>query len=337
MKIRTIAILAATTVGLSGGLIACLQTENNAPETGDDREVETSTNGVFTKGEEIFTSEGHKDANGKLAKLSGAPYIGLIPKDMGAPCPYAAWFYLDDEDGSANNDQFFYGASDYSHKNYAVGGLAHTSSPWRAGGNSRISYCQEQVATLPRTKLDYAVISGSTTCPANGIRFGRRWDNEDGSNHNASGGEVDPNVISSGSNGYAWVYFCFVPKDDAATDLLPSSLSANYMFFTKNTPYYASFRTDDEDNNNNNQYTSSDGAYTTRMQALVSSGSNTWLQVGWVGSNPTQTDNGSSAGCGTQPVKPTCSDTPENSPNAGCTALWLDYNIKNAQYIGCTL
>jgi hypothetical protein len=262
------------------------------------------------------------------------PYVGMVPKDLAKPCPYAAYLHFDDEDDH-NNNQLWLQTTSYNGQNVSVGGFLRMSSPWKGGANTTISYCQEAISALPRTKIDYAVISGSSTCPANSYRFTRRLDNEDDGNHNSEGGEVDPNVASRSSDGYSFVNFCFVPADPSATDFLPSLWNDNYIFFTTSSaPLHGYLYTDDEDSSNNDQYSSSNATYTTRMQAIISAGSNTYFRFGWTGStNPIVVKSASGSGCGTAPTPPSCSDL--SVPT--CNSQWTAYDIKAAQWDACTL
>jgi hypothetical protein len=291
MKIKHIAALGAISI-----LAACNQAVDSENQAGtpdehiSESKKETSTNGIITKGLTEFEMNA-----APLAKSTSTPWIGLIP--AGDPvtqaCPdgYSS-LRFDDEDNS-NRNNFWVNGQDYSGRNYSLGGLAHSSSPSRAGGNSTIKYCNKQVSSLPVLNHDYAVISASNVCPANSIRFFKRWDNEDGSNHNASTGDITPGW-SSVSGSASGMYFCFVPSGSGSSW---NSMFNNYFLFTRATlSNYASFYGDDEDDGNNNGYSSDNSNYTTRMQQLISGGSNTTLRIATSGP-AVSLDGGTNSGC----------------------------------------
>ena len=202
---------------------------------------------------------------------------------------------MDDED-SGNNNQFFWKGGNYSGRNFSVGGLAHISSPRRAGGNTRITYCAKYTPSLPILSSDYAVILASNTCPANSFNFARRFDNEDASNHNSTTGDVSPNWASTGGNGASLINFCFVPGQ-AGRPSWDASLNGSLIFTRAALTNTGRFYTDDEDSRNNNQYGSTNSGYTARMQNLISHGSNTWMHFG-TASSASFTDLGTASDCG---------------------------------------
>lgn len=267
--------------------------------------IETSTGGLFTKGLEEKSSQPLPKSiqQGAAAKTaSGSAWVGFPSKDpnnANAPCAYRTLFRFDDEDGRDNNNQLVWNGVNWSHRNAWVGGLGHSSSPWIAGGNTEVHSCQEYVTSLPTLSFDYAVFKYSSSCPDNSVSFGRRLDNEDGNNSNKAYGYPSPSVVSSASNGYSWIYFCFVPGQAGYPSTPPSNWTDKYMLFSNGSPT-ASLKgylyDDDEDNANNNGYVSDNANLTTRMQALISGGSNTrWNFASW-GAYPDLQDKGGDTG-----------------------------------------
>jgi hypothetical protein len=245
--------------------------------------------GELESGDRPYDDEDTELGASEAALNTSTPYVGIIPAgDLAAPgvasCPDGTngtlvGIRMDDED-SGNNDQLTVGSQNYSGHNASVGGLIHSSSPRRAGGNSWIKYCPRYMPSLPALSHDYAVLSASNVCPQGSYRFSRRFDNEDSSNHNETVGDISPH--SSDTNGGAtWLHFCFVRAQSGAPSW--SSEFDNSLIFT-NGPVAnkGAFRTDDEDSDNHNSYSvpAPGAGYTSRMQALVSSGSNTTLQFG---------------------------------------------------------
>jgi len=238
--------------------------------------------GEAGEGSEL-AGQGEPNSESQSAALNtNSPYIGFIPAgDPALPgvaaCPAGTngtliGIRMDDED-SGNNDQLTVASQNYSGHNASAGGLIHSSSPRRAGGNTWIKYCPRYTASLPTLSSDYAVVSASNVCPANSYRFSRRFDNEDGSNHNATVGDITPN--SSDTNGGATnIFFCFVPGASGAPSW-DSLFDGSLIFSNGGLANKGVFRTDDEDDDNHNSYWSSATQYTARMQALVSAGSNT--------------------------------------------------------------
>ncbi|HLP40052.1 MAG TPA: hypothetical protein VK465_00975 [Fibrobacteria bacterium] len=289
MKIKNIALLGAVAL-----LAACNQTEStdSSSATADGPKNETSSNGALTKGATEFDR-----ADAPLAKVTSTPWIGLIPTGdpAKANCPDGmSSIRFDDEDKSNRND-FHVNGQDKSGRNFSFGGLAHSSSPRRAGGNSVITYCNKQVNALPTLSHDYAVISASDVCPANSYRFYKRWDNEDAGNHNAASGDITPGWTDR-SGSASGMYFCFVPAGSGSS--WNSLFDDHFLFSNAALGNRASFYQDDEDNNNNNQYSSTNATYTGRMQQLISGGSNTRLNVASA-SPAVSYDGGTGNGCGT--------------------------------------
>jgi hypothetical protein len=228
----------------------------------------------------------------ETALSTSVPYVGVIPTadPDTANCPTGpsgklVAIRMDDED-SSNNDQLTLGTQNYSHHNAAAGGLIHSSSPRVAGGNTWIKYCPTQISSLPVLSHDYAVISASNVCPANSYRFGRRFDNEDGSNHNAAVGDISPNSTST-AGGSTWIYFCFVPGV-AGRPVWDAVLSNQIVFTVGPVSNKGTFYTDDEDdasgfsgkNGNGYSVATNATAYTARMKILVSDGQNTRFSFG---------------------------------------------------------
>jgi hypothetical protein len=223
--------------------------------------------------------------------------VGLIPSTLPAytTCPGGlAMLRMDDED-SANNNQFTFNGQNKSGRNFSVGGLAHVSSPRRAGGNTQIHFCPAQTGALPVLSHDYAVLSLSSTCPSNSYRFTRRFDNEDTGNANKVSGPVGVTEIGI-SGGYAVLNFCFVPGK-AGAPAWNQFLNNSLVFTNANLGVSGRFYTDDEDgSDNNNQWSTVAPEYASRMQALVSTGANTWISYG-SGSTTATLDAGNLAGC----------------------------------------
>jgi hypothetical protein len=290
--------------GFAFALAGCFDTTGNPsgkPHEGAGAEergpkTETSTNGAFTKGPEIRVSERiEKQAPaGALGKSSAvSAWVGFVPKiSTTAPdCQYPTLFRWDDEDGGDNNNQLVWGSTNLNHYNAALGGFAHTWSQWIGGGNSEMRSCQEYVSSLPALSFDYAVLSFSDACPDGSYKFAKRMDNEDYNNHNYSLGWPYPSVVSSGSGGYSWIYFCFRPSAAGAPVTPPANWQSKYFLFTAanaNAPYATKgyYYNDDEDSNNNNQWTTTAPGFTPRMQAIIPAGNNTrWNFASW-GASP---------------------------------------------------
>lgn len=298
----------AFAAGMAAMLAGCFNSaEETRPESKQEEgpKVETSSGGVFTKGIETFKSEykaKNPPAGMSMEKAAaGSAWVGFVPKDpLASGCNYPTVFRFDDEDGADNNNQLTFGGTSYNHKNYAIGGFAHTWSQWVGGGNSELKSCQEYVSSLPALSFDYAVLSFSDNCPDGSYRFARRLDNEDYNNHNYSQGWPYPSVVSNGSNGYAWIYFCFRPKESFAPSTPPADWASKYMLFTPSNPaspgaISGSYYNDDEDSKNNDQWTNTypDNA---RVQAIIPAGSNTrWNFASW-GSLPRFDDRGNNVG-----------------------------------------
>jgi hypothetical protein len=293
MHLRIISMLGATAL-----LAACNQSPDTdqskanpvAPGGQEKAKVETSTNGVITKGLTEFELSPKA-----LVKNTSTPWIGLIPTSDPAliSCPDGqSAFRFDDEDDS-NRNHFFVNGSDVSYHNYSYGGLIHSSSPWRAGGNTWIRYCNKQVNSLPTLSHDYAVISASNSCPANSTRFFKRWDDEDSGNHDATEGDVTPGWSSS-NGGATGMYFCFVPAGSGPD--WSSTFDGSFVFTRKALANRAQSDQDDEDDANNNGYSSDNSSYTTRMQALISGGSNTTIYIA-TASPATAVDMGTRTDC----------------------------------------
>jgi len=237
------------------------------------------------------------------------PYIGFIPAgDPADPsvaaCPdgtngQLVGIRMDDED-SSNNDQLTVGSQNYSGHNASAGGLIHSSSPRRAGGNTWIKYCPRYTPSLPTLSADYAVLSASNVCPANSYRFSRRFDNEDGANHNATVGDISPNTTDT-NGGASNLFFCFVPGTSGAASW-NNIFDGSVIFTNGAVATKGAFRTDDEDDGNNNSYWSSATQYSSRMQALVSGGSNTTFQFG-TNSQLDVVDLGTTSDCGNPDYK----------------------------------
>jgi hypothetical protein len=269
--------------------------------------VETSTGGVLTKGETF-----QEVRNTALTKATNAPWVGMVPStDPNTTSCAEGWsaIRMDDEDEWNFNSVYIYdrvsGTSVNTNNNFSVGGLIHSSSPWRAGGNTWIKYCAKSVPTLPRLAFDYSLISASNVCPANSYRFTRRFDNEDDANHNTSTGDITPNITSSSSLGSTILNFCFVPKLDNGPSWDP--ILDNQLVFGKTTllPKYIQFHVDDEDDKNNNQWNAASGTpseFIPRMQEGISTGGNTDL-VATTANNLVTLDFGDKSDCG----KPTTS------------------------------
>lgn len=283
MTLRNIAKPALPTLLLALGLGACGGEMGDASAQGDDAPDVGTTSAALN---------------------TNLPYVGFIPAGDPADPSVAACpdgtsgklvgLRMDDED-SGNNNQLTVGAQNYSGRNASAGGLIHSSSPRRAGGNTWIRYCPRSTPSLPVLSHDYAVVSASNVCPANSYRFSRRFDNEDDANHNATLGDISPNT-SDTNGGATNIFFCFVPGVAGAATW--SSLFDGSVIFT-NGPVATKgmFRTDDEDDSNRNSYSSTASQFTTRMQALVSSGSNTVLRFG-TNSQLAVMDFGTTSDCG---------------------------------------
>lgn len=229
--------------------------------------------------------------------------IGLIPadspKDITAnECPGGLiYMYMDDEDRSNSNDLVLNGES-WKGYNFAVGGLAHPTSPRKGGGNTSIQYCPKKVAALPRLSYDYAVISASDTCPGNSYRFYKRWDNEDSGNNNHYVGDISPHSMGDNTK----MYFCFVPKQAGKPKW--DSLFDGSIIFTKEETLsnHGYIRQDDEDKRNSNKYGTDHAEYGARMQAIISHGKNTKMYFGT--QSTVTTDNlGKNRGCKYPDVK----------------------------------
>jgi hypothetical protein len=298
----------AFAVGMAALLAGCFNSaEEGKPELKDEdgAKLETSSGGAFTKGAEILKSDYKAKAPPAGMTMekaaAGSAWVGFVPKDpLASGCNYPTVFRFDDEDGRDNNNQLAFGGGNVNHKNYAIGGFAHTWSEWIGGGNSEVKSCQEYVSSLPALSFDYAVLSFSDNCPDGSYKFARRLDNEDYNNHNYSEGWPYPSVVSNGSNGYSWIYFCFRPSEAGAPTTPPANWASKYMLFTSPNPgspgaTLGSYYNDDEDNNNNDQWTSTFGIYS-RVQAIISAGSNTrWNFASW-GAYPRFDDRGSNVG-----------------------------------------
>ena len=125
------------------------------------------------------------------ALATNDPWIGVVPSGDPATAPCAqgwAGIRMDDEDSSNANTFNFYnnsfGSVHMSGHNFSAGGLIHSASPGRAGGNTWLRYCPTQVNKLYPLRYDYAVISASNVCPTGSYSFSSRFDNEDIKNHN---------------------------------------------------------------------------------------------------------------------------------------------------------
>jgi len=222
------------------------------------------------------------------ALATNEAWIGAVPSGdpLTTPCAQG-WvgIRMDDEDADNADSLTFYnqwgGSQNMSGHNFSAGGLIHSASPARAGGNTWVRYCPQKMATLWPLLYDYAVISASNVCPAGSYRFSRRFDNEDGKNHNTFEGDISPNT-SSGGLGATVLNFCFVPKDPyGGGGTWDSSLDGQIIFAFGDSGLdgglqtSGTFGTDDEDDSNNNQFSSSSSTYTSRMRAIISGGRDT--------------------------------------------------------------
>ena len=257
--------------------------ENLETSTKDDVKSETSTNGVITKG-------GLDISQTPLVrpKSIGLSYkVGLIADRWlfppGAACDDSVTIRMDDEDHSNRNDLVLYGVSTskgFGGYNASAGGMIHLNSPARAGGNTLIKYCRVSTGSLPVLSYDYAVIMADASCPSNSSQFTRRFDNEDGSNHNSYTGSISPNISSSSSGGYTILNFCFVPKGPAGSPNWNAQFNQYVIFTAEKLSNRGTFYTDDEDDNNNDQYNTYGSPYGDRMKAIISDGSNTTFRFG---------------------------------------------------------
>jgi len=225
-------------------------------------------------------------AEAPAALNTNDPWIGVVPAGSPITTPCAqGWvsIYMDDED-SNNNDSFTLysqaaGQQSFGGRNFSAGGLVHTASPRRAGGNTRIQYCPTRVTSLPTLRFDYALISASNQCPAGTFRFSRRFDNEDDSNHNSYQGDISPNVSVSSAS---LINFCFVPRGSGGRGTWDSGLDGQIIFSAGNegalngiVTNSGTFGTDDEDDSNHNAFSSTAADLTTRMRAIIAGGGNT--------------------------------------------------------------
>ena len=275
--------------------IACFTLLNTACGAGDDSAAPPSgaavDQGVETATDRITEPQAADElGETQQALATNESWIGMVPSGSPVTTPCAqGWVGLrmDDEDSGNANSFWFYndtaGFQDRAGRNFSAGGLMHSSSPRRAGGNTWIRYCPTQVSALPRLRFDYAVISASNACPSGSFRFSRRFDNEDSSNHNTSEGDISPNVSSASASGYTVINFCFVPRNEfGGGGTWDSWLDGQIIFSAGNEGQLngivansGTFGTDDEDDSNNNQFSSSASEYTTRMRAIIAGGRNT--------------------------------------------------------------
>jgi hypothetical protein len=300
MKSLVIKLAPLTGVTMAFIFYGCFSSDPVAtkdPGTDGGPKVETTTNDV---NKDIANLVNFDYQSKELFKVSTTPYIGMVPTVQPGmpgyytprPCTEAIWMRQDDEDGS-NRNNFYFDGQNFSGHNYSAGGFQHVSSPSRAGGNSKIHYCVEQVSTLPILNFDYAVILASNSCPTNGIKFTRRQDNEDWSNHNSSSGDVTPNIVNGG---YTYINYCFVPGSVGAPNY--NALFEDRFVYAKSSNWRntGSFYSDDEDDGNNNGWSSTNTSYNARMSALVSAGSNT--QIYFASNSPVVTEDlGTKAEC----------------------------------------
>jgi hypothetical protein len=121
--------------------------------------------------------------------------IGVIPEQNACPSPYGYIFiHMDDENSNNNNSR--------------SGWIGATAS----GRNTTWRYCRLnyemsiQFRPLPHTgsKYNYAVQNLGVFCPPGATRAWRYQDNQDGSNGNAWGGGVFPNISVAPGN---WLTF----------------------------------------------------------------------------------------------------------------------------------
>jgi hypothetical protein len=106
---------------------------------------------------------------GLTSSPHGYGVVGLVPKvpTLSAPnpvttvpdCQWSTTLYSDDEDSANANDLVLDGSS-FKGRNHQVGGLSALISDTKAGGNTSINCCHEEVWALPRTRARYAVLAG---------------------------------------------------------------------------------------------------------------------------------------------------------------------------------
>ncbi len=271
-------IVSFLSIGILASLASCTDSmkENslNHESSGVPEKIETVLKVGEVKDESFQVNEkidfqpsnqtSHLAKAGVEVSASNSVSIGLVPIEVG-DCLDEMWLYMDDED--------FYNASYISINGAEKGTVGGFTS------RTKVTYCTKYVTSLTRLSYDYAVLRGAydNGCPENGYEFSRRFDNEDWYNRNrmlalGTGGAV----TSSGNS--TWT-FCFVPKI-AGGPSYPPHWDAYMIFAGLDAPvtWRGVVYTDDEDNRNNNSWQTSHSGYTSRMQAIISSGKNTKMR-----------------------------------------------------------
>ncbi|QRK04746.1 hypothetical protein JQX13_31555 [Archangium violaceum] len=195
--------------------------------------------------------------------------VGILPAVASCPGQTApVEIYLDNEDNDNANGR---------------GGWIGATISDR---NTRFRFCRvnglkfRPLVTSLLTNYEYAVLKLGSTCPNGSTEFYRFFDNEDNNQASSMVGDVAPNFRDS--NGNTGMYFCMFRYGSQTMSVFPD-FKQSYGVFAPNDFARAIVRgwvnTDDEDRNNKNGYSS---PYASESQRIVSSGSNTSLNLSQV-------------------------------------------------------
>lgn len=171
---------------------------------------------------------------------------------------------MDDEDDDNNN----------SHSGFQGAIVSNSNTDFffcRVDGRSLRPF---QPGGIGTKKYPYAVLKLNTTCPNYSVEFTRHFDNEDDGNSNFSQGQIYPNI----SNSNTTLKFCLFSLGPTMRHF--PSYGFGYGVFSSDLGHTQRGRiyTDDEDDGNANSYIV-DAAHRSTAQTIISSGSNTTLNL----------------------------------------------------------
>lgn len=223
---------------------------------------------------EMLTSNGQY-----VPILAVTPDVGVIPNGADCPSPeQQTEIHMDNEDHNESSSNTGW-----------VGGTRLD-----AAKNTTFVFCRvsgSQFASLNSTssaRSDYAVLKLGASCPSGSVEFVRFFDNEDNQNRNNWLGNISPNTNIDNTT----MRFCLFRGASGYASGLPS-LGFSYGVFAHETFGFkdlsGSIYTDDQDdvlfNPNDNYYDaeaswkSSDSSWLTKVNRIVSGGSNTTLKA----------------------------------------------------------